>query len=89
MFIKSILSTLAGMLLVITLANAQGEKDLLKQLVEEDRSAVDAIVLYPEEIRDHIFEVATHPEVLIKLSGMQEKTQKAFREIIKPYPQEV
>lgn len=74
--------------LAFTLTYGQEEKTLLKELMGQDRSAVDAIVLYPEDIRNNIFEVATHPEVLIKLSGMQEKTQQAFRDIIQGYPQE-
>lgn len=67
---------------------AQGEKDLLKELMKEDRSAVDAIVMYPEEVRNNIFELSLHPEILIKLSGLQEKTQKNFRNYIANYPQE-
>ena len=88
MLYKNIISTLTGLLLFVTLGYSQGEKDLLKKLVEEDRSAVDAIVLYPEDIRTNIFIVATHPELLIKLSGMQEKTQLTFRNLIKDLSQE-
>lgn len=64
---------------------AQDEKELLKELLEEDRTAAETVVLFPEETRGHIFEVSQHPELLLKLSSLQKKTKDEFRFIIKNY----
>lgn len=64
------------------LAEAQEQESLFKQLVEENKSSVDALVLYPSEIRESILEVCTHPEALVKLDRIQKKSSDYFREII-------
>ena len=70
MYTKSIITLILGSLFFSFTLQGQGEKDLLKELVSEDREAVETIVLYPETIRGHIFEVSKHPELLIRLSGL-------------------
>ena len=64
------------------LAKAQEQESLFKQLIEENKSSVDALVLYPAEIRESILEVCTHPEALVKLDRIQKKSSNYFREII-------
>lgn len=88
MFPKFLVSASISLFFFCSILYGQSEKDLLKTLAAEDRSAVDAIVLYPEEVRNHIFQIAMHPEILIKISGMQEKTEQAFRDYIADYSQE-
>ena len=46
---------------------AQNEKNMLSQLIAEERETVDALVLYPEETRLAILEACLYPEVLVKL----------------------
>lgn len=62
---------------------------LLKDLINEDRTVVDALVVYPRETLIAIFETAEYPELLVRMDGMQKKTQKAFRELIDSYDREV
>jgi hypothetical protein len=63
---------------------AQTDKELLKDLMEEEQEAVNALVLYPEETRKHILESTLHPDALIKLESVQNRTSTAFRELMEP-----
>ena len=56
------------------------EDDLFEKLIEEDSSYINALVLYPDSIRDAIFVASMYPEVLVKVDGMSEKTRKRFME---------
>lgn len=88
MSIKPFITLFISCVFVLSNLYAQEDKELLKDLFTEDRSAVDAIVLYPEDVRNNIFEVSMYPELLIKLSGIQEKTKQSFRNTIAAFPQE-
>lgn len=88
MFIKATITACFSLALFCTSLWGQTEKEMLKDLIAEDRSAVEAVVLYPEDIRNYIFEASTHPEILIKLSGMQDKTKQAFQDAVAAYPQQ-
>lgn len=66
---------------------AQSDKALLRELAEENRKSIEALVLYPEDARLAILESSKHPEVLIKMKSLQTKTSAAFRTLIEDYPQ--
>jgi len=65
---------------------AQTESALLRDLAEENKKSVEALVLYPSETRLAILETTKHPEVLIKMQDMREKTSAAFRTLIEDFP---
>ncbi|MDO8367321.1 MAG: hypothetical protein Q7T20_11015 [Saprospiraceae bacterium] len=65
---------------------AQTDVALLADLAEENKAAVEALVLYPSETRLAILEATKHPEVLIKMQNMREKTSAAFRTLIEDFP---
>jgi len=69
--------------------NAQTDKELLVSIVEEQKDAVNALVLYPSEIRDYIFEATQYPEALVKISSIQKRTSQSFRKLVENYPKEV
>lgn len=88
MYTKSIFS-LSIITWVFTISLfGQSEKDMLKALMDEDRSVVETIVLYPEDIRNNIFEVSLHPEILVRLSGMQENSKEYFKNLVASYSQQ-
>lgn len=64
------------------MAKAQEQDPLFKQLIEENKSSVDALILYPAEIRESILEVCTHPEALVKLDRIQKKSSDYFKGLI-------
>lgn len=66
---------------------AQDDKAILRELLEEDNRAIEALVLYPKSTRTIILETASHPEALIRINAIREKTQVKFREIIAPFNQ--
>lgn len=74
---------------VLTILPAQTEKALLTQLADEEKNAVEALVLYPEDVRLAILEAAKYPEVLIKMEGMQQQTSNDFEKLLESYPQEL
>ncbi len=67
---------------------AQTEEQLLAQLLEDERTSVEALVLYPEKTRLAILEASKYPETLIKLESMQSRTSQAFQSLLQQYPQE-
>jgi hypothetical protein len=67
-------------------AFAQSDKALLRDLARENQKSIDALALYPEDIRLAILETAKYPEVLIKMQSIREKTSAAFRTLIEDYP---
>ena len=68
-------------------AQAQTDKELLEELMEEEQDAVNALVLYPEDVRQDIFVSTLHPEALIKMESIQTRTSAAFREVMESLPQ--
>ncbi|MEI6816129.1 MAG: hypothetical protein WCL14_05935 [Bacteroidota bacterium] len=61
------------------------ERALLKQMIKEDRTAIDAISMYPHDIRRDIFIAAKYPEIIVRLESMQKKTQEQFNNLLSPY----
>lgn len=59
---------------------------LLKDLAEENKKSVEALILYPPETRLAILEATKYPEVFIKMQDMREKTSAAFRTLIEDFP---
>jgi hypothetical protein len=57
-------------------------RTLLKQVVQQNQEAVDAIAMYPTETRKLIFEATEYPEIIAKLNAMQKKSQDAFENLI-------
>jgi hypothetical protein len=66
---------------------AQSDKALLRELAQDNKKSIEALVLYPEDDRLAILEATRHPEVLIKIKSLQNKTSAAFRTLIEDYPQ--
>jgi len=69
--------------------NAQTEKELLTDLLLEEQEAVNAIVLYPVDVRNLIFEATQYPEVLIKIENIHSRTSQAFLAIVENDDREV
>jgi|GEM_PF-1862427 len=65
---------------------AQTDLALLHNLAEHNHKSVEALVLYPSETRLAILESTKHPEVLIKMQDMRDKTSAAFRTLIEDLP---
>jgi hypothetical protein len=68
---------------------AQEEKDMLSQIIAEERETVDALVLYPQETRMAILEACLHPELLVKINRVQQNSQSAFTTLVEKHPREV
>jgi hypothetical protein len=66
--------------------NAQSDQALLKDLAEENKKSIEALVLYPPETRLAILDATRHPEVLIKLQDMKTRTSTAFQNLIEDFP---
>lgn len=67
---------------------AQTDKALLQELSEENKKSIEALVLYPEDVRLAILETTKYPEVLIKMQNLKAKTGAAFRTLIEDFPRE-
>ena len=66
-------------------AQDDDERALLKQLVHENKQTVDAISMYPHDVRKDIFTAAEYPEVIVKLDAMQKRTQQEFTDLLAPF----
>lgn len=62
-------------------------KALLENLEQEELKNLDALAMYPEDTRLVILEATLHPEAIIKIQRVQEKTKAAFTDLMSQYPQ--
>lgn len=83
-----LLAVCVGVMMLTMPAWAQSEEELLAQLIEEEHTSVEALVLYPEKTRMSILETCLYPEALVKLESMQNKTSQAFQNLMENYPKE-
>lgn len=64
---------------------AQRNKEKLQTMIDEDRTTIDAIAGYDEDVQQDILQLAQSPEVLNILEDMQKKSERQFRNIIQEY----
>jgi len=57
----------------------------LLQMIDEDRTTVDAIAGYDEKVQRDILQVAQTPEVLNRIEELQNRSKNQFRAIINDY----
>ncbi len=62
------------------------ELKMLRDMLKEDRSTADALVLYPDDVRNAIFRVSMYPELLAKVAAIQQKSNAAFGKSISSLP---
>ena len=78
----------AAATIIVFNCKAQNAKETFNNIIEEDRTSIEALVLYPEETRNAILEACLYPEVITKLENIQSKTRESFIEIIGDRPEE-
>ncbi|MBK8192193.1 MAG: hypothetical protein IPK76_02845 [Lewinellaceae bacterium] len=83
---KTVALLCSAMLLTLGQAFAQTDRALLRELAQENKQSIEALVLYPENARLAILEAAKYPEVLIKMQSIRTKTGAAFRTLIEDFP---
>lgn len=64
---------------------AQSDKALLRELSEDNKKSIEALALYPPDVRLNILEATKYPEVLIKMQNLRDKTSTAFQRLIEDY----
>lgn len=60
----------------------------LAQAIEADNAAIEAIVLYPEQIRTAIPEASLHPELIVRVASLQEAASASFDGLLAEYPRD-
>ncbi|MBL6446639.1 hypothetical protein JMN32_09975 [Fulvivirga sp. 29W222] len=60
-----------------------------KDLIHDSREELEALALYPDDIREAILDVCLYPEILVKIGAIQAKTRDSFHELIQYQPQQV
>ena len=65
-------------------AQSENQTTLL-QMIDEDRTTVDAIAGYDENVQRDILQVAQTPEVLNQIEALQNRSKNQFRAIIDDY----
>ncbi len=79
---------LAAFLALAPLTARGAAASVLEDIDEDDREAVEALALYPEDVRDNALRAATEPGVLERLQALQDDSQDEFRELLDPYSQD-
>lgn len=65
------------------------ERSLVRDLSEKQQKAVEALILYPEKLRNAVLEASLYPEILVKISNIQERSREQFKEILSPYDRKI
>ena len=68
--------------------SAAQELNALAQAVEADNAAIEAIALYPEQIRTAILEASLHPELIVRVASLQEAASASFDGLLAEYPRD-
>lgn len=66
---------------------AQNDEAMLEQSIKND-TAINAIALYPLELRTSILKVCSEPQGLVKMEDLQKNSKERFQKILSGYPQE-
>jgi hypothetical protein len=66
-------------------AIAQQQDSKPKHLMREDSAAVNALVMYPDTIRLHIFEACEYPAAIVSIASLQKKSSDDFVNLISSY----
>lgn len=69
-------------------AAAQQESAWLTTLSSTDSAAINALALYPDSIRLSIFEACKYPEVIVRVSMLQQKTSNDFTRLLSSFTRE-
>ncbi|MGA7162054.1 MAG: hypothetical protein WBZ48_13715 [Bacteroidota bacterium] len=67
---------------------AQDQVPAHKHLAKEDSAAVNALVMYPDSIRLHIFEVCEYPSAIVSIASLQKNSSDEFVTLIGTYSKE-
>ncbi len=88
---KNLFIALSIIFVIITGLNCSAQdnnKSLLRQVMQNNQEAVDAIAMYPTETRKIIFVATEYPEVIAKLNAMQNNSQESFEMLISSFSKE-
>ena len=66
-------------------AVAQQQNPPSKHLMKEDSAALNALVMYPDSIRLHIFEVCEYPSAIVSIASLQKSSSDDFVALIGTY----
>ncbi|HEY4800818.1 MAG TPA: hypothetical protein VII99_17195 [Bacteroidia bacterium] len=69
-------------LLITTLSFAQNDTALINRTITEDSTGINALALYPQNVRNAILEVCAHPDALTRMEAMQQTTKEKFKKIL-------
>ncbi|MBK9453050.1 MAG: hypothetical protein IPN95_27250 [Bacteroidetes bacterium] len=61
---------------------AQSSDAILARLLQDDKASVEALVLYPENIRNDILQACLYPELVVRIGEMQRLTSQQFSDLL-------
>ena len=70
-------------------ANAQYEEKWFEEMGEESWANLEALALYPEDIRKDILTTSVNADALIKLKSIQQKSSESFKALLADEDREV
>ena len=87
MKVKSLIIALFCLLIAIipAAAVAQQPTQPSKHMMREDSAAVDALVMYPDTVRLHIFEACEYPAAIVSIGTLQKNSSADFTALISGY----
>ena len=77
-----LIAYLATVIFTLSIGGHADEAERLEYALGEDHAGIEAIALYPEEIRLAILEASTHPELIVKVAGLQRNSSLEFEDLM-------
>lgn len=71
--------------LMYGMVSAQEHRFSLDDLTEGERRSLEAIALYPQDVRIAVLEVCSQPAMMVKLKRIQENSKQRFQELVEDY----
>jgi hypothetical protein len=72
----------------LTSVSGQNSDAILGRLLQDDKASIEALVLYPENIRNDILQASLYPELVVRIGEMQRLTSQQFSDLLSNYSRE-
>lgn len=85
---KNKICFLISLVLLFNPCFSQEDAVILNQVISEDSASINALTLYPHDVRNNILEICAHPEALVKLDAAQRSSKEKFKGLLLEYSKE-
>lgn len=85
---KRITLFITALLICLPIFNIAQQVDLLSQLQDGEKEAIEAIAWYPKKERSAILEASMYPAILVRMQNIRKHSEAAFQSLLSNLPED-